>query len=168
MKAPPRRQLFVDHKVQGALMLRAAMYWALCLFTVTLLLICWRMLTGPARPFYTHFDDLWFHFAPAMIVALLLLPVIVADSVRLTNRFAGPMYRLRRMMRQLAAGEPTPEIHFRKGDFWQDFADDFNTLRAKFEEMREKLEAAESQARLLRELSDDSHTDQFEHADWSN
>jgi len=39
----------------------------------------------------------------------------------------GPVYRLRRSMRALADGNP---VHFRDGDFWYDFAEDFNRVVA--------------------------------------
>ncbi len=135
MNRTKRRQLFVDQKVQGALVLRAALYWVCSLVTMTLILISWRMLTGPARAIHTHLDDLWYQYAPAVVVSLVLLPIIVYDSVRMSNRFAGPMYRLRRCLRQLAAGERIQPIHFREGDFWHDFADDFNQLLARVEQL---------------------------------
>ena len=50
-KKQPRKQIFVDAKVQGALVLRVALYWVFCLLTVALMLLCWRILTGPARLF---------------------------------------------------------------------------------------------------------------------
>jgi hypothetical protein len=123
-----RKQLFIDPKVQGALLLRAIMYWLCCLVTVTVSLLVWRIVTGPARLFYTHFDDMWFQYAPAVIATFLLLPLVVIDTVRLSNRFAGPLYRLRRSLRKLAAGEHVEHMFFRDGDFWQDFAREFNSL----------------------------------------
>ena len=128
-----RKQLFVDPKVQGALVLRVVLYWIVCLVTITLMLLCWKMLVTP-RVLYTHFDDLWFHHGPAVIASFLLLPLIILDIVRLSNRFAGPMLRLRRSMRALAQGERVQPIHFRQGDFWQDFADEFNTLAARLQQ----------------------------------
>jgi hypothetical protein len=126
-----RRQLFVDHKVQGALVMRAISYWFMCLLTVALMLLCWRVLTGPARLFYRHLDDMWFHFGPALIASLILLPIIVVDIIRLSNRFAGPMLRMRRAMQNLAKGERVPPLQFRDNDFWKDFAQDFNALLAR-------------------------------------
>jgi len=123
-----RRQLFVDPKVQGALVGRAVLYWVVCIITIALMLLSWRIVTGPARPFYTHFDDMWFFYGPAMVASCLLLPLIVVDIVRLSNRFTGPMLRLRRSMRALARGEHVEPIEFRNTDFWQDFADEFNQL----------------------------------------
>jgi hypothetical protein len=123
-----RKHLFVDFKVQGALVARVVLYWLVCLIGITLMLLCWRIVTGPARMFYTHFDDMWFHYGPALIASFLLLPLVVIDVIRLSNRFVGPMLRLRRSMRQLVRGEDVEPIKFRDNDFWQDFAADFNTL----------------------------------------
>ena len=64
------------------------------------------------------------------MASLLLLPGVIFDLVRLSNRFAGPMFRLRRSMHDLAQGKPVDAVHFRHGDFWQEFADDFNTIAA--------------------------------------
>ena len=128
-----RRQLFIDPKVQGALVLRVVLYWAVCLITITLMLLCWSVLRTP-RMFYTHFDDMWFHYGPALIASFVLLPMVVVDIIRLSNRFAGPLVRLRRAMRALAQGEEVRPIHFREGDFWQEFADEFNAIAARMKQ----------------------------------
>ncbi len=126
-----RKQLFVDPKVQGALILRVILYWAVWAVTISLMLLCWQIITGPVRPFATHIDNMWFHYGPALVASLLLLPIVIVDILRLSNRFTGPMLRLRRCMRQLARGEKVQPIHFRDDDFWQDFADDFNDVLEK-------------------------------------
>jgi len=130
-----RRQLFVDPKVQGALILRVVLYWIVCLVTITLMLLCWRIVTGPARPFYSHFDEMRFHFGPAL-VASLLLPLVVYDIVQMSNRFCGPLFRLRRYMRALGRGEHVEPISFREGDFWQEFAQEFNAVLARVQRSR--------------------------------
>jgi len=129
-KGRVRKQLFVDSKVQGALVLRVLMYWVVCLITITLMLLCWSVLRTP-RMFYWHFDDMWFHYGPALIASFILLPMVVIDIIRLSNRFAGPMVRLRRSMRALARGEYVEPIRFREGDFWKEFADEFNAVVAR-------------------------------------
>ncbi len=123
-----RKHIFVDAKVQGALVLRVAIYWVFCLLSLSLMLLCWRILTGPARIFYTHFADMWYYYGAALVASLLLLPIVLVDIVRLSNRFAGPLVRLRRSMRALARGEEVQPIHFRGQDFWQEFADEFNAI----------------------------------------
>ena len=132
-KKAVRRQLFVDPKIQGALVARAVMYWVVCLITITLMLLCWRIVTGPARLFYMHFDDMWFYFGPALIASFLLLPLVIVDIIRVSNRFVGPFLRLRRSMRALARGEQVQRIEFRHGDFWTEFADEFNAVAARLQ-----------------------------------
>lgn len=128
-----RKQLFVDPKVQGALVVRVVFYWVVCLIAITLMLLCWRIVTGPARVFYTHFNDLWFFYGPAVIASFLLLPLVIVDVLRFSNRFTGPVLRLRRSMRALARGERTEPIEFRDSDFWPEFAEEFNAVLARFQ-----------------------------------
>ncbi len=128
-----RRQLFVDPKVQGALILRVALYWVVCVVTITLMLLCWRIITGPARMFYLHFEDMWFHYGPALIASFLLLPLVIYDVVQMSNRFCGPLFRLRRSIRALARGERVEPISFRDGDFWLEFAQEFNSLAVRMQ-----------------------------------
>jgi hypothetical protein len=125
-----RKQLFVDPKVQGALVLRVLLYWTVCLVTMTLMLLCWSIVRTP-RMFYTHLDDMWFHYGPALIASFILLPMVIVDIIRVSNRFAGPLMRLRRSMRALARGEHVEPIKFRRGDFWREFAEEFNAVVAR-------------------------------------
>ncbi len=132
-KKAVRRQLFVDPKIQGALAVRVVLYWVTCLITITLMLLCWRILTGPARMFYRHFDDMWFYYGPALIASCVLLPLVIVDVVRLSNRFVGPLLRLRCSMRALARGEHVEPIKFRGADFWREFAEEFNAVAARLQ-----------------------------------
>lgn len=139
----PRKQLLVDPRVQGALMFRTAFYWLACLSTILMMVLCWRIVTGPARIFYMHFDDMWFHFGPGIIAALLMLPLLIIDSLRMSNRFAGPLFRLRGQMRQVARGERVEPIRFRDGDFWHDMANEWNAVVAR---MQRDMPAASANA----------------------
>ncbi len=129
-KKSVRRQLFVDAKIQGALVIRVILYWVLCLLTVTLMLLCWQVLTGPPRTFQQHLGELWLHYGPALLASFLVLPLVMVDVVRLSNRFAGPLLRLRGSMRALARGEHVEPLRFRRRDFWAPFADEFNAAVA--------------------------------------
>jgi hypothetical protein len=133
-----RKQLLVDYPVQGALLLRVALYWTFTLTTIALMLLCWRIVTGPARLFYLHFDDMWFHYGPALIAACLMLPIVLLDIAKLSNRFVGPLVRLRRSLRLLANGQPVAPIQFREGDFWQEIADEFNAVAARLQKTEVK------------------------------
>lgn len=134
MNKKKRKQLYVDPSVQGVLLLRTVLYWSFCIVMVTMFMVCWRIVTGPSRDLYVHLDYLWFHYAPVFVSTLLLLPILIIDTLTVSNRFAGPMVRLRKAMRQLADGDTNVSpLEFRKKDFWKDFADDFNRLLARME-----------------------------------
>ena len=53
------------------------------------------------------------------------------------------MFRLRRELGKLAAGEPVGQIFSRKGDFWADASEAFNLLQEELIELR-ALNNAES------------------------
>jgi nitrogen fixation/metabolism regulation signal transduction histidine kinase len=142
-----RKQLFVDNKVQGALTLRVVAYWFYCLLTVALMTACWVILSETPQSSREMLQRVWAHAGPALLSSLLLLPIVVVDAIRLSNRFAGPVLRLRRGMKQLADGQSVSPIHFRDGDFWCDFALDFNRV------------ASRVQAAAERELDEASQSD---------
>ena len=71
-------------------------------------------------------------------------PLVVIDCVRLSNRFAGPLHRLRRDMRRLAAGEIVEPIHFRDDDLWREFADEFNAVARRMELLAQTSENADA------------------------
>lgn len=132
-----RKRLFVDYRVQGALIVRVGLYWLMCLLTITLLLLGWGMIAGPVRPLNARLSELWALHGSAAVASLLLLPAVIFDLLRLSNRFAGPMFRLRRSMHDLAQGKPVAAVRFRQGDFWREFADDFNKVAARAEEAKD-------------------------------
>ena len=57
-----------------------------------------------------------------------MLPVFVYDTMKLSNRIAGPVVRLRSTMDQIRKGENTASLQFRDGDYWQEMADEFNEM----------------------------------------
>jgi hypothetical protein len=143
---PLRKQLFVDRRVQGALLLRTGSYWLYCLLTLTLLTLCWRIANSEPQTFQSHMAALKNDFAPAAIGSLLLLPIVLFDVLRLSNRFTGPMVRVRRMMGELAEGQTVPPLKFRDGDFWNEFAEDFNAVASRLEELQAKVAKLEQEA----------------------
>ncbi len=165
-----RKRLYVDSKVQTALLARVVLYWCAYLAAVAACILVWRIVTGPARVFYTHFDDMWFHFGPAVVVSFLLLPLLLWDMLRLSNRFVGPLTRLRERFRMGANGQEVPPIHFREGDFWHEVSEEFNAMVAELQQFNADGDVSQEQE-LQREdtskadnsaappLDDASHTD---------
>lgn len=69
-------------------------------------------------------------------VLLVISPVFIFDSIKLSNRFVGPMISFRSSLRKLASGDEAPSLTFRKGDFWRDLTDDFNKVSAELKDLR--------------------------------
>lgn len=130
-RSPFRWRLFVDWRVQGALVGRAILYWFACLATIVLMLVCRQVIIGPAQPLVEHFRLVLEQLRPAMVASLVLLPLVLVDIVRMSNRFAGPLVRLRRSMQELAEGQPVEPLQFRRDDFWREVAEQFNALLAR-------------------------------------
>lgn len=124
-----RRTIFlVDREVQGSLVFRTALYWLFCLFSVSLMLICWETYAGPRRSFFELSTELIHRYGPALLASLVLLPIAMMDVVRFSNRFVGPVVRMRDALRLLAKGESIQPLHFRDNDFWREMAVDVNQV----------------------------------------
>jgi hypothetical protein len=128
MKPFQRKKLLVESQIQRAILLRAVGYWLMCMLMVMLVLLFTSVLVEPVHSLAPEADGPWLRLGPTMICAVLFLPVVVYDFLRLSNRLVGPVLRLRKAMRALAAGEHVEPLYFRDGDFWPEFADEFNAV----------------------------------------
>lgn len=141
-----RRLQLVDRAVQGALAWRLTAHWLLFVALAAGLTVVMTALSDPFRPLSWHVSAAWRTYGPLLLVLGALVPVFVWDSVKLSNRFAGPMVRFRRTTRELAAGEVPPRLKLRPGDFWGDYADDLNAVIARVAAERSVRERGERAA----------------------
>ncbi len=146
-----RSRILVDPTVQWSIAGRIASHWLLlltCLITINMMV---GVLTSVGQ---TSFADAIKRAAMletrTLGVMLLLMPVFLRDTLKLSNRFAGPMYRLRMALKSMTRDEDPGNIKFRNGDFWLDAADDFNTVRSKYEQLQAENESLRSEIDSLR------------------
>ena len=144
MPKPRRKKQYIDSCVQGALARRIILHWLLFLGVVSLVAFILQFLSNPFKPLAAHAQDMWWTHGPFLLVLAFLLPVFVVDTIKLSHRFAGPIYNLRRALRQIAQGEKPRKLKFRKRDFWHELADDYNALLVRFELLEDGQEATES------------------------
>lgn len=124
----PRRQIMIDQEVQGALIARVVWYWLGCEATVLLLHVLWRLSSGSAAdPLPATTRALW-ELLPALLGALLVLPVVIVDVLRLSNRFVGPVWNLRNALKRTELGDAVPPVPRRPADFWPDLLERVNRL----------------------------------------
>jgi hypothetical protein len=141
MRNSPRKKTFIDRSVQGKLIVRVVCYWILCLFgafcvlaATPILLSCF--VPSPAAPTPDQLVlQTWRTFWPTFFASGLVLPLLILDVVRVSHRFAGPVYRLRNSLRDLANGKPVATVKFREGDFWYEMAEEFNRVATRVRDL---------------------------------
>ena len=131
-----RKQLLIDQRVQGTLLRRTALYSAGCaIYFIVILFFAETMSRRDdsyAEALIGCLDEA-IYWAPGL---MLLTPMVAYDLLRVTNRFTGPVFRLRREMHRLANGESEYPLNFRDDDHWKELADVFNLLRTELMDLR--------------------------------
>lgn len=151
-----RKRFLVEKQVQGALGWRIAAHWfaflGLSVFATCSLQILGNFESG----------SLWGSFEKALLgqigsiaVLLALLPWFIHDSLKLSNRFAGPMVRLQKSIVELTKSNEVLPVTFRTQDFWQEIAVDFNELQMRVLAERELL----AKRGLVKESDEDRQTE---------
>jgi hypothetical protein len=121
-----RRKLFVDRAVQGSLLRRVALHWALYFTCLVIFLGIFYVLKSQATSQPMSLDDFFQDHMITFAVLLALVPLFLYDTLKLSHRFAGPMVRLRNGLRDWADGKEVGAIKFRQRDFWAELADYLN------------------------------------------
>lgn len=129
MSDTKRTQNFIDTHVQGALVRRILMHWSIFFFVTCMLVAVLNGLAGdPSLPFSAK---IWGESGTLGLVAvsmLVLFPAFALDTIRFSNRFVGPISRLRRSLRELSQNKKVEKIQFRDNDFWSEMAKEFNDV----------------------------------------
>jgi hypothetical protein len=128
MSRPQRRKVYIDANVQGALARRIILHWVAFFGVALVVSFVLQVLSNPFRPVVDHLRDLWWTQGPFIVVMLFLLPVFVVDTVKISHRFAGPIFSLRRAIREITQGKPPRKLKFRTNDFWHELSEDFNAM----------------------------------------
>ena len=128
MSKHKRKKNFIDNKVQGALLRRIFSHWLLFFGVAGSAVIMLQTLLGdPNISVMERFKEQLGEFTLFAIVMIALFPGFMLDTVRFSNRFVGPVGRLRRHLRQLSRGD-TADCNFRGDDFWIEVAAEFNDV----------------------------------------
>ena len=141
-----RKQTYIDSHVQGSLLRRICAHWLIFFFVAALAIILLQSLLGdPSQSLTQRLQTEIGEFSFMGIVMISLFPAFMLDTIRFSNRFVGPIARVRRHLRQLGTGD-TQRCSFRDNDFWADLADDFNVAAELVE--KQKVEIAELKSQL--------------------
>jgi hypothetical protein len=133
-----RKQEFVNARVQGRIIARVAGYWLLGLFVLLNGLFVFRyallrvasseeLVLPPMRSLYGQF---WLDYSPFVVSALLIMPVLMLEFVRLTHRVVGPLVRIQTALQELMNGDHLSQVKFRDNDLLNEFEATFNQFLA--------------------------------------
>lgn len=141
-----RRQHWVDSKVQGTLVRRILFHWC-AFFVVTLMCVsAMQLLLGdPNKTVVERMSSPGSSLTLIGVIMMALFPAFALDTIRFSNRFVGPIARLRRYMRELASGEEVNTLAFRDNDFWSDVADEFNAISGIVQNQAQEIEQLKKQ-----------------------
>ncbi len=134
-----RQRVWVDHSVQGALIGRVVLYWLFGLIYLGLGSACFQFCQHPEWSVTEHIRGLLSQCGPWLPCLILIMPLVIFDVVRLSNLFAGPIYRLRRHLLALADNPERPPLTFREDDYWHNLVEPVNKLQTQILELRQQL-----------------------------
>lgn len=126
-----RQQVWIDRHVQGVLVGRVLLYWSGILIYFGLSIGCYHWWQNPEWTLTEHLGAMVEQVLPCLPTLVLLLPLVIFDIVRLSNRFAGPIFRLRHHLTELSQNSQISPLNFRDEDYWQQLAEPINLLQQK-------------------------------------
>jgi hypothetical protein len=136
-----RARKYVDRNVQGGLLTRMAIHWGVFFFSSAFAYIVVQAIVSPnGTSFLQRVQNSITEFSLLGLLMLTLMPAFLLDVVRFSNRFAGPIVRLRRFLRELGENGEVPPLKFRDDDFWMEIAKEFNVCRERIYRQRMEIE----------------------------
>ncbi len=143
-----RRQNYVDKSVQGALLHRICFHWIAFFVVAALSVILLQTLLGdPSKTIGERLRFEMGEFVLIGIVMLSLFPVFMLDTIRFSNRFVGPIVRIRRHLRELGQEQNTDHCAFRDNDFWSEMAVEYNQVVDLVEKQEQEIEDLRAELR---------------------
>jgi hypothetical protein len=121
-----RKRIWID-RFQTFLVLRISSYFILYQATTWALTAINQSLRTVLGPTFGEGGVNYFSFL--VILTLVFLGIMLLyDLVKLAHRVVGPVYRFRKTIRAITAGEELDLITLRKDDYLMDMQDEFNEM----------------------------------------
>src|SRR5262245_9229398 len=119
-----RKRVWVDPPFQSRLLLRLTMYLAAYTFLglhLAFLFEVMREVAGPGvKSFTTHYVEFLHRQLPVLVALLAMTPALMYDLLKFSHRVAGPLFRCRKVMEEMASGAVVREFTPRKGDLMRE------------------------------------------------
>jgi hypothetical protein len=124
-----RTRTVIDKEVQYGVVRKVAFHWVAFMTCNTIALVLWvSLFEQPDAKWSETLMECVQRFLPFFVISAALIPAFVLDTLKMTNRFAGPISRLRNEIGNVTAGRPVTKLSFRSNDYWSEIADGFNAM----------------------------------------
>lgn len=128
-----RTRVWVNPAFQARLLVRVAVYFVIyvvVLSQVGFLFEAGRLLLNDHwdKPVAQVYVEYLSRLRPLLYGLLLITPYLIYDVLVFSHRIAGPLYRCRNVMQEMASGKPVPEFKPRERDLMPEFFATFNAL----------------------------------------
>ena len=130
-----RLKKMINWSVQGPIVNRLLLHvLAYNAATLCLLMLVYGVRTSLAaiteQPTMTSPLTFWQQAAPVMVCMLIMVPYMVWDLMKLTNRIAGPLHRFESLLKDFIKSGTLNPANLRDGDLLTDFQAQFNEFAA--------------------------------------
>jgi hypothetical protein len=144
-----RGRLWVDPAFQFRLLLRLGLYFLLYIFVVVHIGFAFHVMADIAsNGVRDGIGGLYLEFLGSQRILLITLvltaPIIFYSMLKFSHRVAGPLYRCRKVMEEMAEGSTAREFVPRKHDLMRELFEAFNGL---IREWNEKVKAQPGEGR---------------------
>lgn len=128
-----RSRLWIDPAFQGRLLLRMAAYLLIYSLAIFHFGFAFYLMADIAtHGIHAGAGDLYLEYLAqqkSLLISLILfMPVLLYNLLGFSNRIAGPLFRCRKVMEEMAEGKQVPEFHPRKRDLMGPLFQAFNRL----------------------------------------
>ncbi|XZE55440.1 hypothetical protein SH139x_001451 [Planctomycetaceae bacterium SH139] len=123
------KPLVIEPKIQWTLAIRTIIHWVACVTYFAVVLFFTQMLYDPEQSFWEHvraytFDAL--HWLPAI---LLLLPLVVYDTLRVSQRIVTPVLQVQAGLAELVQDQKSAQLEIAEENYFPELLSHFNQVR---------------------------------------
>ena len=118
------------------------MHWVMYFIVAGLAIVCIQSMLSSANgaPLMTRLVQEVKEFTLVGVILICIFPAFLLDTIRFSNRFVGPVGRLRRYLRQLGEEGNTEPLNFRGGDFWAEMAEEYNVVAKRVDDQEKEID----------------------------
>ncbi|MCI0376505.1 MAG: hypothetical protein L0215_02745 [Gemmataceae bacterium] len=131
--AEKRKKIWID-KLQTCVFLRLSCYFLIYQAAAWTILFVWRDMCAGFAMMLGDSDGATVSYAAAAAMIVIFFGFFIYDCLRFTHRIVGPIYRFRRTVQAINAGEEVQLIQLREGDQLHGLKDDVNQMLRLLEE----------------------------------